>query len=103
MAAALFGVPWVAWGGLCLVVAAVYAAVWPRPATVGAGRTDPPRRRRALRWRRRVLRWGHALVWLLLALSCFARPSPGLGAPAGNLLAALALIGYAVFLGTLLI
>jgi hypothetical protein len=104
MAAALFGVPWVAWGGLCLLVATVYTAIWPRPATAGAGRVDPPRRRRALRWRRRVLRWGHALVWLLLALSCFLRAAPRAGgAGAANLLAGLALAGYAVFLGTLLI
>jgi hypothetical protein len=96
MTTAPFGVPWVAWGGLCLAVAAVYTVVWPRPRGTGAGPARPE-------WRRLVLRWGHALVWLLLALSCFVRPSARLGGPAAGILAILALVAYAIFLGTLLI
>src|SRR5205823_1993786 len=96
MTVGLFGVPWVVWGGLCLAVAAVYTVVWPRPRGTGARQARPA-------WRRLILRWGHALVWLLLALSCFVRLSPRLGGSTSALLAVLALVAYAIFLGTLLI
>lgn len=92
MASPVFGIPWPVLGLLCLVVAAVYTVVWPRPR-------DPAARTRPA-WRHLVLRWGHALVWLLLALSCFVRPARSLGGPAtANALALLALIAYVLFLG----
>jgi hypothetical protein len=95
MASPLFGIPWPVLGSLCLVVAAIYTVVWP-------GHRDPAARARPA-WRRLVLRWCHALVWLLLALSCFVRPARALGGPTtGNVLALLALVAYVVFLGTTL-
>ncbi len=93
MTTALFGVPWLVWGGLCLLVAIVYTVVWPRPRRSGALHVRPA-------WRHVILRWCHALVWLLLALSCFIRLSPRLGEPAANSLAGLALLVYLIFLGT---
>lgn len=50
-------------GVACLVVAAVYAFIWPRPTP---GVTRPV-------WRALILRWGHSAVWLLLGLSFFMR------------------------------
>ncbi len=93
MTSPLFGMPWPVLGGLCLVVAAIYTVVWPRPR-------DPTARARPA-WRHLVLRWCHALVWLLLALSCFVRPARSLGGSAtANVLELLALVAYVIFLAT---
>ena len=88
------GLPWTVYGILALAVAAIYLVVGLRPR----------RRRDASRpaWRAFVLRWFHAPIWVLLALSCFIRATllPG-GATAANVSALLALLLYLVFLGTL--
>ena len=92
MASPVFAIPWPALGALCLVIASIYTVVWPRPR-YPAARTRPA-------CCHLVLRWCHALVWLLLALSCFVRPARSLGGPAtANALALLALIAYVLFLG----
>jgi hypothetical protein len=55
-------VPWFVWAALALVVAGIYAFVWPQKAvTVTTG------------FRFFVLRWGHSLTWLLLALNFLLR------------------------------
>ncbi len=96
MASPLFGIPWPVLGVLCLAVAAIYTVVWPRPRDPAA-RARPP-------WRHLVLRWCHALVWLLLALSCFVRPARALGGPAmANVLGLVSLVGYVVFLATVVV
>ena len=88
------GLPWFVWGLLCLVVAAVYVAVWPKNAGLVPVRPV---------WRHVVLRWFHTLVWVLLGASCFVRPSQAFGGSAtANVLALLALATYASFLGILL-
>jgi hypothetical protein len=81
--------PW-AWAGLCLAVAAVWVFVVPRPQLAGA-----------TGWRRFLLRWGHALVWLLLALSFGLRAAgqSGLADP----VAAAGGLTYVAFLGALVI
>ena len=86
-----FGVPWAAWGLLCLVVAFIYAWVWPKP--------DPEAKPRPV-WRQFVLRWFHALVWALLALSCFMRPVTT--EEMANQVALMALGVYGFFIGNLL-
>lgn len=87
------GLPLFVWGGLCLVVALVFTLFWPS-GKVGADTT-------ALRYF--VLRWFHALVWLLLALSCFIRGAEILGgAGTANLVALAALPVYLAFLAALL-
>jgi hypothetical protein len=49
-----------------------------------------------------ILRWSHALVWMLLAMSCFLRPVRLLGGVgAANLVASLALVVYLIFMATL--
>jgi hypothetical protein len=90
------GLPWFVWGLLSLVVAAVYAAAWPRRKSAGILPARPV-------WRHVVLRWFHPLVWVQLAVSCFVRPSQAFGGSAtANVLALLALATYAIFVGTLL-
>lgn len=79
------GLPLALWGVLCLVVALLFAFVVPHSGAMGA--------RGAAAF---LLRWGHALVWLLLALFCFAR---GAGADdAANPLAAAAGLLYLAFI-----
>lgn len=86
------GVAWWIWGIGCLVVAGVYTIVWPRPKT-----DDPPR----TAWQTFVLRWFHALVWVLLAAACFVHYlNPPAGLP--EMLALGALVVYLVFMATTL-
>ena len=54
--------PWFVWAGLALVVAVIYAFVWPqKAASVATG------------FRFFILRWGHALTWILLAVNFLLR------------------------------
>lgn len=48
---------------IAMAVAVAYYFVWP-------GRKDPERVRQRPLWSRIVLRWFHALTWVLLALAC---------------------------------
>lgn len=79
--------PWFAWAGLALVVAVIYSFVWPQKALAvdtGFGFF--------------ILRWGHALVWLLLTIQFVLRGiSPSLNG-AANLVALAGGIIYALFL-----
>jgi hypothetical protein len=94
-ATTLFGLPWYVWGLLCLMVAAIYLVVWPRPARKSGAPARPL-------WRQFVLRWFHSLVWALLALSCFVQASQIAGSRAvGGALAVLAGVMYLVFMGAL--
>ncbi len=89
--------PWFVWGCLCLVIAAVDVPSWPRPKNAGIVPARPL-------WLREVIRWFHALVWVLLVASCIVRRSQALGGSAtANVLALLALATYAIFADTLLI
>lgn len=50
--------PWFVWAALALIVAVVYSFVWPqKAATASVG------------FRYFVIRWGHAVTWLLLAIN----------------------------------
>jgi hypothetical protein len=50
--------PWFLWAALALMVAVIYSFVWPHKAVImDSG------------FRFFILRWGHALTWLLLALN----------------------------------
>ena len=82
------GVPMFAWSALCLFVAIVFTAMWPADKAAQAS---------GLQWS--LLRWGHAMVWLLLSLSCFVR---GLGQEgSANMIALLAGLIYLAFIYTL--
>lgn len=56
--------PYFAWTAIALLIAVIFAFVWPRKAvTTTTG------------FRYFLVRWGHALTWLLLAISFFLRGS----------------------------
>lgn len=93
MGATFLGIPLFGWGGLCLIVAAIYAVFWPRSK---AARVHSHRRHL-------ILRWFHALVWVLLALAFFVRGSGAAGSYGlANITALIALAVYVVFLLALL-
>jgi hypothetical protein len=88
----LLGIPLVFWGLGCLAVAAAYYRLWPQPS--------PKRTQPRTRFQHFVLRYGHALVWLLLASGCFLA---GAGyVPFGLTLAFVSLPIYILFLVVLL-
>jgi hypothetical protein len=90
MDAKLFGVPFIIWGALCLVFTVIWLIVWPSDkATTVYG----------LRFL--ILRWFHALVWLLLAIAAVLAAFNLLGGTAtARMVAFLSLILYIVFLVT---
>jgi hypothetical protein len=84
----LFGIPLAFWGIGCLAVAVTYYRIWPQASPKRTALRSP--------WQQFVLRYFHALVWVLLALGCFLA---GYGfAAIGLWLAAAALPVYIVFL-----
>jgi len=80
------------WAIPCLMLAAVWAVVWPSSRARG---TSPSRRL--------VLRWGHAATWFCLAVATFCAGT-GLagGALTGGVLALLAVGCYGAFLYVLI-
>lgn len=81
------GVPVMVWGLLCVLMALVWLWVWP------ADRVSPGEG-----WRFIVLRWFHALTWLLLALGVFSAALRLAGGALVRPLAFAALLAYLVFL-----
>ncbi len=79
--------PWFFWAALALTVAVVYSFVWPHKAvTATTG------------FRFLVLRWGHALTWILLAINFLLRGvSPSLNS-AADLVALAGGLMYALFM-----
>ncbi len=55
-------IPYFAWTAIALVIAAIFAYIWPGKAVTATT---------GLRYF--IIRWGHALTWLLLAVSFFLR------------------------------
>lgn len=79
--------PWFVWAALALVVATVYAFVWPQKA---AGAVTG--------FRFFIIRWGHTLTWVLLAINFLLRGiSPSLNGMA-NLVAVAGGISYFLFM-----
>jgi hypothetical protein len=65
MITGFLNIPYFAWTVLALIVAGIFVYIWPHEAvTETAG------------FRYFIVRWGHALTWVLLAVSFFLR---GLG------------------------
>jgi len=87
MTTGFLNIPYFAWTAIALVIAVIFVYVWPRKAvTASAG------------FRFFVIRWGHALTWLLLAVSFFLRGiSPELNGTA-NLIAAAGGLTYLLFM-----
>lgn len=93
MLAPMFGLfdlmPPTAWVVVCLALAVLYVRAWPRRRAVGVTQG----------FRYLVLRWFHALVWLLLALSVAVRAQSGQTAyVVASAIAIAALLVYVVFL-----
>lgn len=79
----LFGIPQALIGSVCLVFAVVWFVVWPQDKAAGA-----------VGLRFLTLRYGHALVWLLLAIAAFS----SLVQPLHNLARPIALMALGVYL-----
>ncbi|GIV79220.1 MAG: hypothetical protein KatS3mg050_3614 [Litorilinea sp.] len=87
----LLGIPLLAWGGVCLALAANWFLIWPSHR---AAQTQ------GLRYV--ILRWFHGLTWLLLAAAAFlARFGLLGGLNTAKVLAVLALATYLTFMVTL--
>jgi hypothetical protein len=54
--------PWFLWAGIALVIGVIYSFVWPHKAV-----SEPTG------FRFFILRWGHALTWILLAINFLLR------------------------------
>jgi hypothetical protein len=88
------GVAWFVWGLLCVAVAVIFIVIWPRGKRPGKARG----------LQSLILRWFHALVWVLLAMSFLLRDGKVLGGPStANVLALLALGVYLIFIAMVLI
>jgi len=80
-------VPWLLWAGLALIIAVIYSFVWPHKAVTATT---------GLRFF--VLRWGHALTWILLAINFVLRGiDPGLNGGA-NIVALAGGLMYLLFM-----
>ena len=79
--------PWFLWAALALMVAVIYSFVWPHAnVTLTSG------------FRFFILRWGHALAWVLLAINFLLRGlSPSLTSLA-NMIALAGGLMYVLFL-----
>lgn len=64
MEAKFLGFSWGIWGGLCLGIALIYSFIWPKNRISG---------QKVTAFRYFILRWFHALMWVLLGISCFTR------------------------------
>jgi hypothetical protein len=79
--------PWFVWAALALLVALIYAFVWPHKVMSEST---------GLRFL--IIRWGHTLTWLLLAINFILRGiSPSLNG-AANLVAVAGGIVYILFM-----
>ena len=84
----LWGVPLVVWGVICLALAILWIVVWPSDKAVAED---------GLRFF--ILRWFHALTWLLLALSALIAAFNRLGGVrTAKVMAYLSLPVYLIFL-----
>lgn len=86
----ILGLSFKTWGVVCLGVAILYFFLWPRP------KTGTPERSATQHF---ILRWGHSLVWLLMAAACYVAAG-GNPRPA-RLIGWSAMIAYIVFMATL--
>lgn len=90
MQAKLFGVPLIIWGVVCIVLTIVWTVVWPSEKVTPDG---------GLRFL--ILRWFHALTWLLLALAAFIAGFNVVGGTAtARTIAFLSLLIYLIFMAT---
>lgn len=87
----VYGIPVYFFSILLLLVAILYAIFWPKQI-VNAKPRQP--------WEKFVLRWGHSLSWLFLALALVAWGSRNI--PLASLLAILGGVSYLLYVVLLL-
>ncbi|MBM7843464.1 hypothetical protein [Herpetosiphon giganteus] len=89
MSTRFLGIPAVVWSMLALIIAAIFVYVWPSDKVPGDTTSI----------RYLILRWGHTLVWLLIAGFILLR---SIGAVTlANFLGTLAGLTYLAFIATL--
>jgi hypothetical protein len=54
--------PWFLWAGIALLVAVIFSFIWPHKVVT-----------KASAFRFFIVRWGHALTWILLAINFVLR------------------------------
>lgn len=86
----LLGFPVEMIAAVCIAVAVLYVIYWPKPAP---GQLRAP-------WRAVVLRWFHALTWIVLALAVLAFKFLGLAA--AQTLGVVGVVVYVTFMAALL-
>jgi hypothetical protein len=86
----MLGVPWLAWAGLASVIAWLFAV------GVGVPANRPNGARGA------IVRWGHAIVWLAVAVMLVALSIGPAGQAVAAPLGLIALATYGTFLAALL-
>lgn len=79
--------PWFAWAGIALIVALIYTFVWPKDRI--ADLTG---------FRFLVLRWNHALTWLLISINFILRGLDPKFSSTANMIAATGGLIYLLFL-----
>jgi hypothetical protein len=65
----LLGIPFFTWGRVCLGLAVLWYFIWPKDKTPESLKQSPTYKPRPV-WVHSVLRWFHALAWVLLAATC---------------------------------
>ena len=76
--------PWFLWAVFAFIVAVIYSFVWPHKALTDLSG-----------FRFFVLRWGHALVWILLTINFLLR---GINPSLNNVANLIALAGCLIYL-----
>jgi drug/metabolite transporter (DMT)-like permease len=66
----LFGIPYFTLGLVCLGLAVLWYYVWPKDRTPEPLKQLPEYKPRPA-WMQSVLRWFHALAWVMLAATCW--------------------------------
>jgi hypothetical protein len=79
--------PWFAWAAIALLVAILYSFVWPRDRIAELNS-----------FRFLVLRWGHALTWLLMSINFILRGIDPKYNEVANLIAAVGGLTYLLFM-----
>lgn len=79
-------IPYFAWTVLALIIAGIFVCIWPYKAVIAT-----------TGFRYLIIRWGHALTWLLLAVS-FSRSVRGIGPNLNGGASFFAMAGGAIYL-----
>jgi hypothetical protein len=87
MLKSFFNLPWFVWAALALVIAVVYSFFWPKDRIVDL-----------TGFRFLVLRWGHALTWLLISINFMLRGLDPKFDGIANLMAATGGLIYLLFM-----